>query len=273
MPLTVFICSSPLLLGHHCSFPANSSGDDIEVFADEERKEASTVFHTLRQQIVDPDADESAPCKALSDFVAPKESGVKYVPVLRNCDGSCRCAASPLAVVGFRRRADWFATRASSRDYLGAFAVAIFGTEERGKIFAEDYDDYSKILLQALSDRLAEALAEFVHHRMRKSIWGFAADEELSIPDMIKEKYVVRLCCVLSTLSVVGTGTAGAEVLGVGCCVVLTSTCAILDRPGMLASGPPLDTLRSPITPRSVRCGTCCRSKRRQASSSARVWP
>ncbi len=74
-------------------------------------------------------------------------------------------------------------------DHLGAFAVAIFGAEERAKRFEADNDDYHAIMTKVLADRLAEALAELLHHRVRTRDWGYAADESLSIDAMIHEQY------------------------------------------------------------------------------------
>jgi len=74
-------------------------------------------------------------------------------------------------------------------DYLGAFAVGIFGAEERAKAFEADHDDYNAIMIKVLADRLAEALAEMLHYHVRTRYWGYDADESLSNDDMIREKY------------------------------------------------------------------------------------
>jgi 5-methyltetrahydrofolate--homocysteine methyltransferase len=130
-------------------FPANSVQDDIEVYADENRDQVLTVIHTLRQQTEKP---PGRPNLALADFVAPKESGVK--------------------------------------DYIGGFAVtAGIGIEEQLAVFERDHDDYNAIMLKALADRLAEALAECLHRRVRMELWGYAADEDLGNEALIKEKY------------------------------------------------------------------------------------
>ncbi|MCK4493089.1 MAG: methionine synthase, partial [Methylococcales bacterium] len=130
-------------------FPANSVGDDIELYSDDERAEVKTVLHHLRQQLAKP---SDRPNSCISDFVAPKESGKK--------------------------------------DYVGAFAVtAGIGIDEHVKRFEADHDDYNSILLKALADRLAEAFAECMHHRVRKEFWAYAADEALSDDDLIKEAY------------------------------------------------------------------------------------
>lgn len=129
-------------------FPAHSVGDDIQVFADDSKSEVAATFYTLRQQ-AEKETDE--PYVALSDFVAPKESG--------------------------------------AADHIGCFAVSIFGAEEKAREFDEALDDFQKIMVMALADRLAEAFAEAVHHRMRTGLWGFAADEDLDPSDMLKVKY------------------------------------------------------------------------------------
>lgn len=86
--------------------------------------------------------------------------------------------------------ADFIApTSASTQDHLGAFAVTIKGIEAHITRFEAEHDDYSKIMLQALADRLAEALAEYIHMKVRTEYWGYAKDELLSNDDMIKENY------------------------------------------------------------------------------------
>ncbi len=75
------------------------------------------------------------------------------------------------------------------KDYMGAFAVSIHGIEPHLQKFMADHDDYNKIMLQALADRLAEAFAELLHLRVRTEFWGYAKDEQIAIPDLIKEDY------------------------------------------------------------------------------------
>ena len=129
-------------------FPANSVGDDIEVYADDARSKILTIFHTLRQQM------EKAPGHynhALADFVAPRTLG----PV----------------------------------DYLGGFAVtAGINIEPLVKKFESDHDDYNAIMTKALADRLAEALAELMHKRVREA-WDYGREEKLSADDLIHERY------------------------------------------------------------------------------------
>ncbi|MBS4065190.1 MAG: methionine synthase [Chitinophagaceae bacterium] len=78
---------------------------------------------------------------------------------------------------------------APSDDFIGAFAVTIHGVDKYVKQFEEAHDDYNKIMLQALADRLAEAFAELMHERTRKEFWGYAKDEQLSNEELIKEQY------------------------------------------------------------------------------------
>jgi 5-methyltetrahydrofolate--homocysteine methyltransferase len=77
-----------------------------------------------------------------------------------------------------------------SEDYIGGFVVSIHGIEKHIENFQKNHDDYNKIMLQALADRLAEAFAELLHHKVRKEFWGYAKDETLSNEDLIKETYV-----------------------------------------------------------------------------------
>ena len=130
-------------------WPANADGDDIIVYKDENRDKEAARFYTLRQQM---QRQNDRPNSALADFVAPLASGVK--------------------------------------DYIGGFAVtAGIGEEARAKAFNEAGDDYAKILISALSDRLAEAFAELMHARIRREIWGYAAEETLNNHELIEEKY------------------------------------------------------------------------------------
>jgi 5-methyltetrahydrofolate--homocysteine methyltransferase len=129
-------------------FPANAAGDDIEVYADESRSGRRGTLHTLRQQA---DKGEGEAAQALSDFVAPRETGL----------------------------ADW----------IGAFALtAGLGAEELAAGHEKEHDDYAAIMVKALADRLAEALAEWLHRKARAD-WGYGREESLSIEELIKEKY------------------------------------------------------------------------------------
>ncbi|MDR6432517.1 methionine synthase [Brucella pseudogrignonensis] len=130
-------------------WPANTVGDDIRLFTDESRKEELATFFTLRQQLSKRDG---RPNVAMSDFVAPNESG--------------------------------------KQDYVGGFVVTA-GIEEVAiaERFERANDDYSSILVKALADRFAEAFAELMHQRVRNEFWGYAPGEELSNDDLIHERY------------------------------------------------------------------------------------
>lgn len=130
-------------------FPANTiNDDDIEVIPTTDNRQPIT-FLTLRQQN---QKTKGAPNIALSDFVAPKDSG--------------------------------------KQDYMGAFCVTTgFGVDEWAAEFEKDHDDYNSIMVKALADRLAEAFAEYLHEKIRKEIWGYASDEKLTNEELISEEY------------------------------------------------------------------------------------
>ncbi|WIY54365.1 methionine synthase [Devosia sp. YIM 151766] len=130
-------------------WPANAVGDDVRLFTGEDRSEELATLYTLRQQL---SRREGKPNMALSDFVAPLDSG--------------------------------------KPDYLGGFVVTA-GIEEVAiaERFERANDDYSSILVKALADRYAETLAEFMHLRVRREFWGYAPDEDLTPEDVILEKY------------------------------------------------------------------------------------
>ena len=130
-------------------YPAAATGDDIEVYADPGRTGMLAMLHHLRQQKVKP---AGQPQLCLSDFVAPRESGIA--------------------------------------DYVGGFAVtAGIGIEEHVARFEGAHDDYSAILLKSLADRLAEALAESLHLRVRREFWGYAPEESLTNEQLVREEY------------------------------------------------------------------------------------
>jgi 5-methyltetrahydrofolate--homocysteine methyltransferase len=131
-------------------YPANSDGnDDLLLFADEKRGADVERLCHLRQQRAKPDGQAQS---CLADFVAPRDSGVA--------------------------------------DYVGGFAVtAGIGIDEHVARFEQAHDDYSAILLKALADRLAEALAEYLHERVRVEYWAYAPDEALGNEDLIAEHY------------------------------------------------------------------------------------
>jgi 5-methyltetrahydrofolate--homocysteine methyltransferase len=130
-------------------WPANSVGDDIHIYADEARDKPIAVMHSLRQQL---SKREGRFNEALSDLVAPRDSGLK--------------------------------------DYVGAFTVtAGLGEDVIAERFKRANDDYSAIMVSALADRLAEAFAERLHQRVRQEFWGYEPNETLSRDDMIAEQY------------------------------------------------------------------------------------
>jgi 5-methyltetrahydrofolate--homocysteine methyltransferase len=130
-------------------WPANSIGDDIELYTDETRSKRLATLHTLRQQMA---RVPGKPNIALADYVAPRDTGLA--------------------------------------DYVGGFAVtAGIGEDDVARRFERTNDDYSKIMVKALADRLAEAFAEALHEKVRKELWAYAPDEKLSSEQLIAEKY------------------------------------------------------------------------------------
>ena len=154
-------------------YPANSVGDDIEIYTDESRSEVAMTWYGLRQQ-QEKTAVEGVmrPSRCLSDFVAPKVLAPELIA--ERARKGCRNGQNDSQIA----------------DYIGVFAVtAGLGAEKKEKYFSDDNDDYSSIMLKALADRLAEAFAEAMHQRVRKDLWGYAAAEALAMDDMIGEKY------------------------------------------------------------------------------------
>jgi len=130
-------------------FPAHRQQDDLIVFEDDNRENQLMKLHQLRQQSKKPAGQFN---RCLADYVADEASGIK--------------------------------------DYVGAFAVSAgFGCDELVKEFDAQHDDYNSILIKAVADRLAEASAEYLHEKVRKEYWGYAADESLENDDLIREKY------------------------------------------------------------------------------------
>jgi 5-methyltetrahydrofolate--homocysteine methyltransferase len=156
-------------------YPANSVGDDIEIYADESRDEPLMTWRGLRQQTEKQMIDGvMRPSRCLSDFIAPKASA----DIAPDLIASSAHPAGSTGKKGFKN------------DYIGLFAVtAGIGVEKKEKFFTDDLDDYSAIMLKALADRLAEAFAEMLHHRVRTDLWGYASGEALSMEEMIHEKY------------------------------------------------------------------------------------
>jgi len=129
--------------------PANSVGDDIEIYATEARDNAVLTWHNLRQQNERP---PGKPNYCLADFVAPKASGVRdYVGAFAVTTG--------------------------------------LGIEKHVTRFEAAKDDYSAIMLKALADRLAEAFAEWLHRKVRRELWGYASDESLDVAALVREEY------------------------------------------------------------------------------------
>ncbi len=135
-------------------WPANTvRDDDIEIYSDANRSQVAMTWYGLRQQTEKQAVDgQMRPSRCLADFIAPRDTGLA--------------------------------------DHIGLFAVTTgIGVERKEKYFTDDHDDYSAIMLKALADRLAEAFAEALHHRVRTDLWGYAATEALSPEDLIAERY------------------------------------------------------------------------------------
>ncbi len=129
-------------------FPADAVGDDVALYTDDTRTRELTRLHFLRQQV---NREGNEPCRSLSDFIAPKETGLK--------------------------------------DSIGAFAVTSgIGLKKLCERFRAENDDYNAIMAEALADRLAEAFAECLHKRVREE-WGYGRCEKLNNSDLIEEKY------------------------------------------------------------------------------------
>jgi 5-methyltetrahydrofolate--homocysteine methyltransferase len=133
-------------------FPASAVGDDVELYTDDTRAKALERFHFLRQQSNKEGLKENmAPCRSLSDFIAPKETGLP--------------------------------------DHIGAFAVTSgIGLKALCDRFRAENDDYNAIMAEAIADRLAEAFAECLHKQVRDE-WGYGRAESLSVDELIHEKY------------------------------------------------------------------------------------
>jgi 5-methyltetrahydrofolate--homocysteine methyltransferase len=135
-------------------WPANTVDDDtIEIYADASRREVLMTWSPLRMQSERPVVDGvRRPNRSLADFIAPKASGLA--------------------------------------DHIGLFAVtAGIGSDKKERQFLADNDDYQAIMLKALADRLAEAFAERLHQRVRTEFWGYAAGEQLTVEELVAEKY------------------------------------------------------------------------------------
>lgn len=131
-------------------FPANSHEEDVIIFEDDNRQQEKMRFNFLRVQEV-----KEEPGKiniSLADYIAPVNSGID--------------------------------------DHLGAFVVSIHGADELAEKYKQNRDDYSSIMTKMLADRLAESFAEVLHEKVRKELWAFDTNENLSLPELLKERYV-----------------------------------------------------------------------------------
>ena len=130
-------------------WPASSSGDDIVIYQDETRQDERVRLNQVRQQA---DPGEGRATYSLADFVAP----VEHAQV----------------------------------DYVGGFCVSTGDNiESIAKQYESEGDDYNSIMVKALADRLAEALAEYMHRKVRTELWGYAREEQLTTEDLIRERY------------------------------------------------------------------------------------
>lgn len=130
-------------------WPAAQQGDDVIVYSDEQRQQELARLYHLRQQV---DKPAGGPNLCLSDYIAPEDS--------------------------------------AAQDYIGGFVVtAGLGVERLANLWQQQHNDYDSILLKALADRLVESLAENLHLRVRKELWGYASDENCSNQELIREKY------------------------------------------------------------------------------------
>lgn len=140
--------------------PANRvNDDDIEIYTDDSRKQVAFTWYGMRQQTQKPVIDGVArPNQCLADFIAPRDNKNE---------------------------------KSVTEDYIGLFAVtAGLGMEKRLAEFEKNHDDYNAIMFKSLADRLAEAFAEYMHERVRKDFWGYAANESLDNEALIKEQYL-----------------------------------------------------------------------------------
>ena len=166
-------------------YPANSVGDDIEIYTDESRTKVAMTWHGLRQQTEktavnnEDGVDVMRPSRCLADFVAPKILTPDLI-------AARACIHWPKGLNDTKKQAK----NDQIADYIGVFAVtAGLGAEKKEKYFQDDNDDYSSIMLKALADRLAEAFAECMHQRVRQDLWGYATGEALEVTELIGEKY------------------------------------------------------------------------------------
>lgn len=131
-------------------YPANSNGDDIEIYTDESREKKIAVLHALRQQM---EQQEGIYNKSMADYIAPKESDIN----------------------------DYIGAFA---------VTAGLGIDKYIDKLNKENDDYSAIMVKVIADRLAEAFAELLHEKTRREIWGYSPDEKFDLDDLFKEKYI-----------------------------------------------------------------------------------
>ena len=157
-------------------YPANSvNDDDIAFYTDESRTDVALTWYGLRQQTEKQEIDGvMRPSRCLADFVAPRDA---------MNSGATRAEDTRATALNGTKNT-------SVNDYAGLFAVtAGIGAEKRAAAFEALHDDYSAIMLKAIADRLAEAFAECLHHRVRTDLWGYAPNEALTPEALIAEKY------------------------------------------------------------------------------------
>ena len=156
-------------------YPANAvNDDDIALYTDESRSQVAMTWYGLRQQAAREVEDDGShvPNRCLADFVAPAS-----VAIDNRAIDAVNTSATGIKSLNIS-------------DYVGVFAVtAGIGVDKKEAQFLAAHDDYSAIMLKALADRLAEAFAECLHHKVRTDLWGYAAGENLSPGDLIAEKY------------------------------------------------------------------------------------
>ncbi len=168
-------------------YPAAAvNDDDIALYTDESRREVALTWHGLRQQAAREAEDDGTfkPSRCLADFILPASDAT--VNIASDSDGaSARGQIDTKSLLPGNAPA-----AAAGGDYIGLFAVTTgLGADAKEAQFATAHDDYSAILFKALADRLAEAFAECLHHKVRTDLWGYATGESLTVPELISERY------------------------------------------------------------------------------------
>jgi 5-methyltetrahydrofolate--homocysteine methyltransferase len=182
-------------------YPAAAvNDDDIALYTDESRSQVALTWHGLRQQAAREAEDNGTfkPSRCLADFVMPATNTT--INIAFDAYGASAVGQND-ADLSDRTKGGQSAVRAATAgvvaananppgDYVGLFAVTTgLGAEAKEAQFAAAHDDYSAILFKALADRLAEAFAECLHHKVRADLWGYAAGESLTAPELIAERY------------------------------------------------------------------------------------